>query len=85
MDITRPGIGDIEAVRRIHAAQPGVRVLMVTMLEELPLRCAPKDTSWTTFGRSPPGGAMFAKLARSAYGQLARALGIQSFGLLGQQ
>lgn len=34
MDITMPGIGGIEAVRRIHAAQPGVRVLMVTMLED---------------------------------------------------
>jgi DNA-binding NarL/FixJ family response regulator len=34
MDINMPGIGGIEAVRRIHAAQPGVRVLMVTMLED---------------------------------------------------
>jgi DNA-binding NarL/FixJ family response regulator len=34
MDITMPGIGGIEAVRRIHAAQPEVRVLMVTMLED---------------------------------------------------
>lgn len=34
MDITMPGMGGIEAVRRIHAAQPEVRVLMVTMLED---------------------------------------------------
>lgn len=34
MDITMPGIGGIEAVRRICAAQPEVRVLMVTMLED---------------------------------------------------
>jgi DNA-binding NarL/FixJ family response regulator len=34
MDINMPGIGGIEAVRRIHAAHPGVRVLMVTMLED---------------------------------------------------
>lgn len=34
MDITMPGIGGIEAVRRIHATQPEVRVLMVTMLED---------------------------------------------------
>jgi DNA-binding NarL/FixJ family response regulator len=34
MDINMPGIGGIEAVRRIHAAQPDVRVLMVTMLED---------------------------------------------------
>lgn len=34
MDINMPGIGGIEAVRRIHATQPGVRVLMVTMLED---------------------------------------------------
>ena len=34
MDITMPGIGGIEAVRRICAAQPHVRVLMVTMLED---------------------------------------------------
>jgi DNA-binding NarL/FixJ family response regulator len=34
MDITMPGIGGIEAVRQICAAQPEVRVLMVTMLED---------------------------------------------------
>ena len=34
MDITMPGIGGIEAVRRMCAAQPEVRVLMVTMLED---------------------------------------------------
>ena len=34
MDINMPGIGGIEAVRRIHASQPDVRVLMVTMLED---------------------------------------------------
>lgn len=34
MDINMPGIGGIEAVRRIHATQPDVRVLMVTMLED---------------------------------------------------
>lgn len=34
MDITMPGIGGIEAVRRICAAQPEVRVLMVTILED---------------------------------------------------
>jgi DNA-binding NarL/FixJ family response regulator len=34
MDITMPGMGGIEAVRRICAAQPEVRVLMVTMLED---------------------------------------------------
>jgi DNA-binding NarL/FixJ family response regulator len=34
MDIAMPGIGGIEAVRRICAAQPEVRVLMVTMLED---------------------------------------------------
>lgn len=34
MDINMPGIGGIEAVRRIHATQPGVHVLMVTMLED---------------------------------------------------
>ena len=34
MDITMPGIGGIEAVRRMCAVQPEVRVLMVTMLED---------------------------------------------------
>lgn len=34
MDITMPGMGGIEAARRICAAQPEVRVLMVTMLED---------------------------------------------------
>jgi DNA-binding NarL/FixJ family response regulator len=34
MDITMPGIGGIEAARQICAAQPEVRVLMVTMLED---------------------------------------------------
>jgi DNA-binding NarL/FixJ family response regulator len=34
MDINMPGIGGIEAVRKIHASQPDVRVLMVTMLED---------------------------------------------------
>ena len=34
MDINMPGIGGIEAVRQIRTAQPDVRVLMVTMLED---------------------------------------------------
>lgn len=34
MDINMPGIGGIAAVRRIHASQPDIRVLMVTMLED---------------------------------------------------
>lgn len=34
MDINMPGIGGIEALRQIHASQPAVRVLMVTMLED---------------------------------------------------
>lgn len=34
MDINMPGMGGIEAVRHIHAAQPDIRILMVTMLED---------------------------------------------------
>jgi DNA-binding NarL/FixJ family response regulator len=34
MDINMPGIGGIEAVRRIHASQPNIPILMVTMLED---------------------------------------------------
>ena len=34
MDIKMPGLGGIEATRRILAAHPGVRVLVVTMFED---------------------------------------------------
>ena len=43
MDITMPGIGGIEAVRRMCAAQPEVRVLMVTMLEDDSVFAALRD------------------------------------------
>lgn len=34
MDLTMPRLGGLEAVRRIHAAQPGIRILVLTVHED---------------------------------------------------